>query len=395
MCGAVNYAVILADPKYLLHPGPGNCRYAADALSCCAQCGANKQCAAWFFTTVPGLDCDSGDAACKSTQQAPDSCGPSSCSLYSGYYKVDNGNSTSFFSYGLTAGAYKGRSNGGSLDKPDAAPDPAAEKGMTVCLAFDYQDNTATAINRPCELFADSVEDCVEACNSQRYAAQAIGSGGGCLAYSFNAAEKSSCFGGARDEDGKIIAKAGECLLFTRVSKARARADNDTKLTYGAIDASAIPALPSPCPAADLRWRLQFKLVINGPDCPSLLSYKKVLRTAVAASAGVLATTVDLTCQEGSKPSAAATARPTCSAAKRTAGAAGSASSCQQLQVQVLLGPFTPTEGASAQQKLKAATKGGGLKTALAGVLPSAQFTLSQLPLQGEVTCQDGAGKAC
>ena len=88
-----------------------------------------------------------------------------------------------------------------------------------------------------------AVEDCVEACNSQRYAAQAIDASGGCLAYSYNAAEKSSCFGGARDEDGQLIAKAGECLLYGRVATARALAKNDTKLTYGAIEASAIPGM--------------------------------------------------------------------------------------------------------------------------------------------------------
>ena len=58
--------------------------------------------------------------------QAPDSCGPNSCTLYSGYYKVKHSKGGDEFPYGLTAGAYKGRINGGAQDKPEAAPDPSA-----------------------------------------------------------------------------------------------------------------------------------------------------------------------------------------------------------------------------------------------------------------------------
>lgn len=63
----------MSEQSQVINAGPGRCVYAADAGACCDLCAAYPDCAAWFFNTAPGWECDEGDQDCKAQQQVCDS----------------------------------------------------------------------------------------------------------------------------------------------------------------------------------------------------------------------------------------------------------------------------------------------------------------------------------
>lgn len=73
VCGTVGSSVVVSEQSQVINAGPGRCLYAADAGACCDLCAMYPTCAAWFFNTAPGWECDEGDQGCESQQQVCDS----------------------------------------------------------------------------------------------------------------------------------------------------------------------------------------------------------------------------------------------------------------------------------------------------------------------------------